>query len=85
MQLINILRLIVTILPLLIDTIKIVEEAIPGSGKGEAKLTAVRGVVESAYKASTDAVPAFESVWPVLQKSIGAIVDGFNSAGNFKK
>jgi hypothetical protein len=85
MKFLSILKLVVSILPLLIDAIKAIEEAIPGTGKGEAKLAAVRGVVESTYKVSTDVQPAFEQLWPVIQKTVGGIVDGFNAAGVFKK
>jgi hypothetical protein len=85
MQFLTLLKLIVSILPVLIDAIKVIEYAIPGAGKGEAKLAAVRSVVESAYKVSTDTLPSFEQMWPVLQKTITGIVDGFNAAGNFKK
>ncbi|MCK9504703.1 MAG: hypothetical protein M0Q95_11040 [Porticoccaceae bacterium] len=88
MQFLTILKLIVSILPLLIDAIKLIESAMPGTGNGEAKLSAVRSVVESAYKASTDTFPVisdFETVWPVMEKSVSGLVSAFNRAGEFKK
>lgn len=85
MQFLTILKLIITILPLLIDAIRAIEAAIPGQGKGEAKLAAVRSVVESAYGVSTDVVPKFETIWPAMQKTVGGLVSSFNSAGDFKK
>jgi hypothetical protein len=81
----SILKLIVSILPLLIDAIKAVEEAIPGVGKGEAKLAAVRSVMESSYQISTDVQADFQEVWPVMENTVGGIVKGFNAAGVFKK
>ena len=38
---------IVQLLPALIAAIKAIEEAIPGQGQGEAKLAAVRGIIEA--------------------------------------
>lgn len=70
------LKTIIDLLPLLIQTIKAVEAAIPGQGKGEAKLAAVRGVMES-----VDA--GLGSIWPAVEKAIAAIVAAFNKAGVF--
>jgi hypothetical protein len=85
MQFLTVLKLVVSILPLLIEAIKAIEEAIPGAGKGEAKLAAVRSVVESSYGFASKELPVFEQLWPVVQKTVGGIVDGFNTAGVFKK
>ncbi|MGJ0515157.1 MAG: hypothetical protein ACR65O_05320 [Methylomicrobium sp.] len=85
MKFLSILKLVVSILPLLIDAIKSVEDAIPGVGKGEAKLAAVRSAMESSYKVSTDVQASFEEVWPVMENTVGGIVKGFNAAGVFKK
>ena len=38
---------IAQLLPAVIAAIKAIEEAIPGSGQGEAKLAAVRGIIEA--------------------------------------
>jgi len=85
MQFLAILKLIITILPLLIDAVKAIEDAIPGQGKGEMKLAAIRTVVESAYEAADEALPKIESFWPVIQKTISGLVSIFNASGIFKK
>lgn len=85
MQFLTVLKLVVSMLPLLIDVIKAIEDAIPGTGKGEAKLAAVRGVVESTYKVSTDVQADFQAVWPVMENTVAGIVKGFNAAGVFQK
>lgn len=85
MQLITILKLIISLLPLLIDAIKAIEAAMPGTGKGATKLAAVQSIVESAYKASSDALPPFEDIVPVLQKTVESIIAGFNVTGVFAK
>jgi len=81
MKFLAILKLVLSLLPLVIDTIKIIEQAIPGEGQGEAKLSAVRGIVEAAYEHGDDAVEKFENIWPVLQKAISTVVGLFNKTG----
>lgn len=64
--------MIVKLIPALIEVIKAVEAAIPGEGKGEAKLAMVRGILEAADN-------AVEQIWPSLEKIIAVIVKTFNS------
>jgi hypothetical protein len=85
MQYFQILQLIITLLPLLVEIIKQVEELIPGRGKGEEKLAAVRTILESSYKVSTDAAVAFETIWPALEKAIAGLVSVLNAVGALKK
>lgn len=85
MQYVQMLKLVLTLLPLLIDTIKAIEAAIPDGGKGEAKLAAVRAVMEGAYKAATDMTVAFDTLWPALSSTVTAIVTLYNTTGTFKK
>ena len=68
---------IAQLLPAIIAAIKAIEEAIPGSGQGEAKLAAVRGIIEA-----VDA--SYKSLWPQLQPIIGVLVGLFNKTGAFK-
>jgi hypothetical protein len=85
MQYIQILQLIITLLPLLVDVIKHVEELTPGRGKGEEKLAAVRTILESTYQVSTDAAVAFNTIWPALEKTISGLVAVLNATGTLKK
>lgn len=71
------LLIIAQLLPALIAAIKAIEEAIPGQGQGEAKLAAVRGIIES-----VDA--GYKTLWPQLQPIIGVLVGLFNKTGVFK-
>lgn len=68
---------IVQLLPALIAAIKAIEEAIPGQGQGEAKLAAVRGIIEA-----VDA--SYKGLWPQIQPVIGVLVGLFNKTGAFK-
>lgn len=78
-------KLFLGIIPVLIGCIKAVEEAIPGSGKGEQKLAMIREALESAYEAADDATEGFESIWPILSKWVAKQVARFNELGVFKK
>lgn len=69
--------IIVQLLPALIAAIKAIEEAIPGQGQGEAKLAAVRGIIEA-----VDA--GYKGLWPQIQPVIGVLVGLFNKTGAFK-
>jgi hypothetical protein len=64
--------MIVKLLPALIEVIKAAEAAIPGEGKGEAKLAMVRGIL-------TAVDSAIEQMWPSLEKVIAVIVSTFNA------
>lgn len=85
MQYITILRTILALLPMIIEVIKAIEIAIPGSGQGKAKLEAVRQILEAGSAVAGEAATQFATLWPALQASIGAVVTLFNSTGVFKK
>ena len=85
MKFLEILKLVLTVLPLIIDVIKAVEAAIPGEGKGEQKLAIVRAAFESAYKFGDSAFGKFEETWPIITNVISTIVSTFNNIGIFKK
>lgn len=85
MNYLALVKLIVSLLPVLIEAVKAVEAAIPQSGQGQAKLAAVQSILGAAWKASSDATVAFEQVWPALSAAVSAVVAAFNAAGIFKK
>jgi hypothetical protein len=85
MKFLEIARLILSLLPVLIQAIRAAEEAIPGEGKGEAKLAMIRGILEAAYSTATDALGTFDQLWPALQSTISAVVQAFNKAKVFPK
>lgn len=69
--------MIVKLIPALIEVIKAVEAAIPGEGKGDAKLVMVRGILEA-----TDS--AIVQMWPSIEKIIAVIVSTFNAVKAWK-
>lgn len=85
MQYLTLIRLVLTLLPVIIDAVKAIEAAYPASGQGALKLDLVRGVLEGAYNAGSGAAAKFEDLWPALQSTIGSVVSFMNSAGMFKK
>jgi hypothetical protein len=66
------------LLPAIIEAIKAIEEAIPGQGKGEQKLAAIRGIVAASYEQAA-------AIMPILERVIGVLVDTFNAVGVFTK
>lgn len=81
----TVIKLVLSLLPLLIDVTKAVEAALPQAGLGSQKLALVRTTLQAAFEITGDAVASFEQVWPALEKTVGAIVGVFNAAGIFKK
>ncbi len=70
-------RLIVGLLPILMDMIKTIEIAIPEKGEGTAKLAAVREMLIAL-------VPAVQAAWPAVELVINALVKLFNAVGTFQ-
>ena len=70
--------IILQLIPALITALKAIEEAIPGSGKGEQKLSAIRGILEAVDGSIT-------SLWPQISSVISVLVTLFNATGVFKK
>ena len=70
--------IILQLIPALITALKAIEEAIPGSGQGEQKLSAIRGILEAVDGSIT-------SLWPQISSVIGVLVTLFNNTGIFKK
>lgn len=69
---------ILNLLPALIMAMRAIEEAIPGQGKGEDKLAAIRAILEA-----TNA--QIGALWPTIQTVIGILVALFNKTGAFTK
>lgn len=78
-QVITILKLVVMLLPIMIQTIAAIEEAVPGQGAGEAKLAAVRVILQGAYETANNVQVSFDALWPALQKAISGLVTAFNA------
>lgn len=85
MQYLTIIKLVLSLFPLVIDAVKAIEAAYPATGQGTSKLELIRTVIQQAYDTGTGAVAKFDDVWPVLQKTVGAVVSFFNTVGAFKK
>lgn len=66
------------LIPAIIAAMKAIEEAIPGSGTGEQKLAAIRGMLEAVDG-------SYKNMWPQISGVVGVLVGLFNSTGVFKK
>ncbi len=84
MQLLQTIKLILSLLPLIVETVRTIEAVMP-AGSGKTKLEMLRGTMEAAYSVSTDTIVQFEAVWPAIERTVSAVVTAFNTAGVFKK
>lgn len=66
------------LIPVIIELIKAIEQAIPGESKGEAKLVAVREILEIVDVGT-------KNLWPQISLIISVLVKTFNTAGVFSK
>lgn len=85
MNWLTIVKVVLELVPLVVNTIKTIEGAIGESGKGAEKLAMLRGIVESAYNSAKDATVKFEQIWPALESIVKTVVGTFNAIGVFKK
>lgn len=74
MNFLEILKIGVQLIPVVTEAIKAIEAAIPGEGKGEQKLAAVRVMLESAYAAAGGVVGQFEAIWKMVNPLITVLV-----------
>ena len=70
--------ILLQLLPAIITAIKAIEDAIPGKGQGEAKLAAIREILESVSG-------QVSTLWPFIEKAISVLVSLFNKTGTFTK
>lgn len=66
------------LIPAIIAAMKAIEEAVPGQGKGEQKLAAIREMLEL-----VDGTVA--KLWPQISGVVGVLVKLFNQTGAFGK
>lgn len=74
------LKIAFSLLPILKDAILLVEDILPGVGRGEEKLIFVRELIEDAIEMD---LPNFDlsKIWPILERWITKIVKMFNDNG----
>ena len=66
------------LIPVIIELIKAIEQAIPGESKGESKLVAVREILEIVDVGT-------KNLWPQISLIISVLVKTFNTTGVFSK
>lgn len=84
MQLLSVLKTLISLFPLIIQAVQAIESAFPQGSQGAAKLDAVKGVIQSAYGAVQNVEQPFESMWPAIQGVVSTVVTLANATGLFK-
>ena len=75
MQFLIMARTILTLIPLIIQTVRAIEEAFPDSGKGDLKLDIIKTALESSVGVSDDIdEEGFSRIWPVIVKVVGSVL-----------
>ncbi|CAI10239.1 hypothetical protein ebA7264 [Aromatoleum aromaticum EbN1] len=84
MQVLHTLKLILSLLPLILEAVRAIEAALPEGGQGAAKLALLRQTIEAAASTVTGGIGAFEQLWPAIERTVAAVVTLYNSTGAFK-
>jgi hypothetical protein len=72
------IKMILQLVPIILEMIKAVEAAIPEEGKGKDKLAFIRESLTTVY-------PDIVNVWGMVEKIITSAVALYNNTGVFKK
>lgn len=73
-QFLLIIQIINQLLPLLIQTVRTIEDGFPQRGAGQVKLDMVRSVLETGFSVLQTGQTTFDAVWPALDAVITGIV-----------
>jgi hypothetical protein len=85
MKFLMIMQLVAQLFPIIAQTIKSVEEALPEPGYGSKKLEVVRTALQSAFNSVEGAKITFDELWPTVNNIITMLVSLYNASGLFKK
>jgi len=72
-------KIIIQLLPLIIQIIDALEDAFPSKGQGSVKLAALKSIVESVYSSANSVTASFDQIWPMLQGTVSALVSAKNA------
>jgi hypothetical protein len=84
-QVLTMIKLVLSLLPVVIQTIQGIEQVLPATGQGAVKRDLVKSALQSTYNAVDSSMPIFEDLWNKLSPVVDGIVTIFNTAGIFKK
>lgn len=85
MNALEVIRTILSLMPLIINAIDIVEKMLPQGGNGAQKLDLVKTMLQAGYQTAEGSVNTFEQIWPSIKGVIDKIVAVYNAIGVFKK
>ena len=72
------IKLIIQLIPYILELIKVVEAQIPEKGQGKAKLAFIKNVLE-------ETMPDVNNIWGMVEKIISSAVTLYNTTGVFNK
>ena len=78
-------KIVVALYPILMETVKRLEEALPEPGHGPKKLEQLKAILAASYDKMDDAKMKFEEVWPSINMVVTAIVTMLNTTEWLKK
>ena len=83
MNFLTIAKTVLSLLPLIIQTINELEKAFPVSGAGAQKLDVLKTIMQSSYDISEDGKDGkFDNLWPAVVKIVSSLVSLKNKTGS---
>jgi phage-related protein len=82
---VEILRALAALLPVVLQLVRQLEEAIPTTGAGAAKLAQIKAILQQVFGTLSGLTVTFEQVWPSVQALVSGVVGAFNALGVFRK
>lgn len=82
---VEILRALAALLPIVLQLVRQLEEALPTTGAGAAKLAQIKAILQQVFSTLSGLSVTFEQLWPTIQALITGVVGAFNALGVFKK
>lgn len=82
---VEILRALAALLPIVLQLVRQLEDALPTSGAGAAKLAQIKAILQQVFGTLSGLSVTFEQLWPTVQALITGVVGAFNALGVFRK
>lgn len=78
-------RILLPLMPALLDAVKEAEVQFPSAGMGPVKLSLVRRILEAVYEVVGQKSVEFDTIWSAAEKIVAFAVSTYNRLGVFKK
>ena len=84
MNFLSALKLVISLLPAILEAMRALEAALPDKGSGPTRLAMLLGVLDAVQSSVGGLTDVWESAKPMITNTINKLVEVFNSNGGVK-